>query len=276
MKYANLFRVAVVGFVLAVCLIPVSSALAASWSYEQDFEGLNTGDLHSQDSWTNNNNPNYANLQVSTETPFAGTKGIKGTSYYSYQRTITAVDSGTFYFVLNCTPPTSGDGCGVTLRNASTYSLIVRGYASGANVLLKYYSNGSYVDWNTVSASTHHVVGVQLDLANHQYKLNLDNGSWSGWLTTGSAANTDADRIQISQDTGTTYIDEFSLTYPTTTTEEEPPASTTTEYFDATATEILIAMNQSAQEIVLGFCVFLFLGVGYGSYRLASRLNRYD
>jgi len=217
-----------------VILVPLmaypGSLFAAAWTYEQDFEGLNTGDLHAQDSWTNNNNPNYANLNVSTEAPYIGTNGLKGTSYYSYQRTLTAVDSGTFYLVFNCTPPTSGDGCTLVLRNASTNSLIVKGHASGANVLLKYYSNGSYVDWNTITAGVDYVVGIQLDLANHQYKLNLDNGTWTDWLTTGSADNTNTDRIQLAQDSGTTYWDEISLTYPTTSTppEEEPTTTTTT------------------------------------------------
>lgn len=256
-------------------LLPGNFVLAAAWTYEQNFDGLNTGDLHAQDSWINNNNPNYANLQVSTEAPYIGANSLKGTSYYSYQRTLTAVDSGTFYVVLNCTPPTSGDGCTLILRNASTYSLIVKGYASGANVLLKYYSNGNYVDWNTVSASSYHVVGVQLDLANHQYKLNLDNGSWSGWLTTGSGSNTNADRIQLAQDTGTSYWDEISLTYPTTSTPPEEGSSTST-LSDSTTTQLLTDLKNGVQEIVLGLSIFIFLAVGLGSYKIASKLNRYD
>jgi len=209
-------------------------ALAADWTYQQNFEGLNLGDLNAQDSWANLNAPNFNNFDVVNSDSYGGNQSAKGHDYFSYQRNFSSIDTGTFYVAFSCSEPTAGvDGCTIVLRNATTYSFVVKGVSSGGSVQLKYYSNGSYVNFATISPNTWNVLGVQLDLTNHQYKLQLNETGWTGWLTTGSAGNTNADRLQISQDNGTSYWDDFSLTYPVL---GGPAPATDVVNFDVTST----------------------------------------
>jgi hypothetical protein len=192
-----------------------------AWTYEEKFNSLSDGNLDGQDSWTAA--AGAANCTVQTTEKYEGAKGVYLNGSTALRRTITAVSSGVFYFAMRCkTSFTSADGVNFSARDVggATYAFVVKfAWVSGA-LKLQYYSNGSYTTLASASVDTWYVIGIDYDGANNRYKIRLDTGAWSSYLTTGSSGNTQIDRIELAQDSSwqgyfdtITPSDPFSTAY---------------------------------------------------------------
>jgi hypothetical protein len=189
----------------------------AALSYEQNCDSLTDGDLHGQDSWVNNNNPSFANATIQALVKFLGAKGVKLNGYCSYVRSVSAFTTGTLYYAIRADTTAAGDGPTIQMRNATQYNAIVKAIQVDASTYkLQYYSNGSYVDWQTgIATGAFHVVGIELDQPGNQYRLSWDGGAFGSYVTQGTSGAAAGDRIVMGQDaTWVGYIDEFSQTYP--------------------------------------------------------------
>jgi len=238
-------------------------ALADAWYYEQDFEALNAGGLGGQDSWTTVT----SDMTVGSVQYYTPDQSAKGTSQFSVYRDISAVDSGTYYYAIYVdTLPPSGDG--INVRNVTSGGAYCNALKVTGSGELQYYSSGSYTKLEDITTDEWHIIGTQLDLVNQQVKYKYDDKDWTAWVPTGGVC-TEATRMKIDADSGDYYIDDFSLTVPSTSTEETP------SWEDTTSTSALLtSIKKSTQEIVFAFAILIFVLVGYGAYKLSGRLER--
>ena len=144
-----------------------------AWTYEQKFDGLTTGDLNGQDSWSGS-----TNFDVSTTNPAQGAKCVTITgdaTERQISRTITAVNDGIFY---------------VSMRSADTSHLFVLKIFSvgGQLTSLNFHPTGPNI-WvyngatptnivTTWTANTWYRFGIEI-IGDGTFKINVDGGAWS-------------------------------------------------------------------------------------------------
>lgn len=190
-----------------------------AWTYEQKFNSLTDGNLDGQDSWSAA--VGAANCTVQTTEKYEGAKAIYLNGSTEVRRNITAVTSGVFYFAMRCkTTHTSADGVNIGARHVAgaTYAFVVKFAWIGGALAIQYYSNGSYTTLTSASVDTWYVIGIDYDGTNNRYKIRLNSGSWSAYLTTGSSGNTQIDRISVAEDaTWQGYFDTITPTDPLST-----------------------------------------------------------
>ncbi len=195
------------------------SLLAVSWTYEQDFESLSTGDLNGQDSWSGN-----TTYDVTTAVACGGTKsvGVLIGDSQSIQRTLPAeVQDGDFYVQVRRTGTNDGDVF-VNLLEDDTNRVFIR---IGENGDVEGYNGTVYVDLLAgYSANTCLTINVQFNDSSQpdQWRARVHNGSswgsFSSWL---GVNGTYGSIHKIKFDTGsgtetqTAYFDTIDLSDPT-------------------------------------------------------------
>lgn len=191
----------------------------AAFDYVQDFDGLSTANLGGQDSWSGSD----ADLAVQTSVVLQGTKSVISTNTYATsQRTITTADSGIWYFQIQCnTAPSSGDGMFVGFKKAGVGYMTAIKFVGTAPLKVQYYSAGAYSDLiASANTSTMYWIGLDYDGANSRFKYRYGTSAgwsidWSAYVATGTASLTEINQLELSQDSGTHYLDNFTTTEPT-------------------------------------------------------------
>ncbi|NTW31241.1 MAG: hypothetical protein HGB12_01175 [Bacteroidetes bacterium] len=218
----------------------------AQWTYEQKFNTLPDVNLNGQDGWSKTSE--MANeLIVSTDTAarYEGAKGLLISGYTVHQRTISDFTSGILYFALKVkTTNSSDDGPHFTLKNGSNYIFVIKSYMLGGILKLQYFSNNTYTSIQTISTNTWYLIGINFDGANHRYAYNINNGSWSSWLETGTPGQTTANGITIGCDSWEGYFDYISPNY-LSYTPPAPPTPTTVDWNNSNVQEITLAADRS-------------------------------
>lgn len=186
-----------------------------AWTYTQDFEGLTTGDINGQDSWTQSSGL----IEVSTAAAQTGTKSLKmnrsgGSSFY--ERTITSTTSGDLFFAMY--HDTSGNKAEFTLRNSSGGAV---GSFSFDNGSIKMRDETPTPAFNTVGSyttNTWHLVHIEYDTAAGEYRSRWTTGAtWGAFTAMQQLKNTSAITsigIGSNSDSLPAYMDEISDTDP--------------------------------------------------------------
>lgn len=218
MTYAQKFY-----YILALALIVAmpfgNLALAATWGYEQNFDGLSLTDLTGQDSWT----LGQGTAVVSNEQALSGAQSVKITGAagnpYRIRTVPDANTNGTIMYVaMRTSSIASNDNPGVVYmwgNNGATRigDLYINVPAAGDWSFRK--ESGGYTDLGNVSANTWYCFGVDFDFTNNRVRLNIDGGAFSSYITTDSDIN-EIDTIWIGVSSGAGaynyYFDSFTAT----------------------------------------------------------------
>ena len=193
----------------------------AGFAYEQNFDGLSTGNLSGQDSWTYvaGNQPQVQG-SVFESSPYA-ISGDVGANINT-RRDITAVntDNSIYYFSIRANTTSSVDNAGLNFSNGATPIATVYINAPNAgDISLRDPINGDYTNLITGAlANTWYRIGVEFDFTNDRVRANINNGTMSAWNTMN--AFTQVNRLVLEGNNGdggtlTAYWDNFSSTYAT-------------------------------------------------------------
>lgn len=193
----------------------------AGFAYEQNFDGLSTGNLSGQDSWTyaSGNQP-----QVQTSVFESSPNGVSvdvGANANTH-RDISAVntDGSIYYFSLRGNNVSTVDNAGLRFNNTGTAIATVYINAPNAgDISLRDPINGDYTNLMTGAlANTWYRIGVEFDFANDRVRANINNGTMSAYNTMNAFAQ--VNRLVIEGNNGDggsliAYFDNFSSTYAT-------------------------------------------------------------
>ncbi len=186
-----------------------------AWAYTQNFDGLTTGDLNGQDSWSAN-----TSIDVQTSVVAQGSKAISWPNNLDAfaTRAITGVATGRVHISLRSTV-NNANGPWFALKDASNYLCIVQLRDDGQ---ISMFTGASLFDLGAYSANTWYDIIVDFDCATDQYRVSIDNGAkYSDWkVFWGTATSTAATTVCIGSNTstssGTGYADDikaFSQSY---------------------------------------------------------------
>jgi len=187
------------------------------FTYEQDFNALNTGDLNGQDGWSGDalyDVVTDADSRYDDAGTGSGAKGVKiitpNTSGYGIDKSVTAVTAGTLYVAMRNTAQ-AGE-MGMYLRQSATYMYFLglgtaNAIFNGAvgNVLISGYT-----------ADQWYVFAVEIDGAGHRAKAKIHDGddwsSWSSWTNGGGGSLSSISTIAFRAADGasTYYFDSIS------------------------------------------------------------------
>jgi hypothetical protein len=190
-----------------------------AWTYTQNFDTLNDGDLNNQDSWSGD-----SLFDVQTSVKYAGDKGVAVTpssgSDITISRTITNTSDGSLRFYVRRTSNSNGT-FHVTLYEGATFATRVIFNASGNIVLHNGVSTIEYITVGSYSANTWYCIDVEYDCSTDKARARVDSGSWSDWgdfYTAISNVSKIEFRCADSSSTHpTSYIDEIQATPASTT-----------------------------------------------------------
>lgn len=180
-----------------------------AWTYEQKFNDLNTADLNGQDSWSG-----AANYDVSTTNPYEGTKCVTvsgdGTER-TISRVISGVTSGTFYVSMRSADTDKYFLMKVYTGTSRAGRLSNIGFNASGNIT---YFNGSteITLVSSYTANTWYRIGIEIDSANTRYKINVNNGAWSGWVNYNDVTGTD-EVTELFFEIPSTYSGEAAFDY---------------------------------------------------------------
>ena len=163
--------------------------------YEQNFEGLNNGDLVGQDDWIDINEGEYFDVQTSVK--YAGSKAVGISSPYTTQdvsHQIKRIVSGEVAVGMvqvsvycNALPGTySAFRINLRTNNNKNYTI---GFGGGTNFANKIvYGADSWPNWKTInaSASTWYTFQVEFDASKKSWRMRYktgtgEYGSWTDW-----------------------------------------------------------------------------------------------
>lgn len=190
-----------------------------AWTYEQNFDGLSTGNLSGQDSWTY---VSGAQPQVQNTTVESSPNAISGAlnSNVNTYRDITAVnvDGDICYVSLRVDNVGSIDNWGLRFGNGATnIATIYMNAPNAGDISLRDPNIGTYQTLMTSAlANTWYRVGIEFDFTNDRVRGNVNNGAMSAWLNLGAFSQ--ITRITIEGNNGdanTTngFMDNISATY---------------------------------------------------------------
>lgn len=190
----------------------------AGWSYEQDFEGLSTGDLVGQDSWTAGGPSDYP--QVTGANASEGSQSIVMPVDVNSQarRNITAAndDGTTMYFSAYTSDASATENMVVFLWSGSTRIGDIYINAETAGDWSFRNALGSWNSQGTLSSSTWYRIGIEFDFTNNRVRLNIDDGTWGSWISLDNSVSS-VDRIWVGGNGGSgtpsNYIDNISASY---------------------------------------------------------------
>lgn len=199
-----------------------------AWTYEQNFDSLSTGDLNGQDSWSGSTTFDVTADATAPSQPNDVQSVVNSDTEITIERSVTNVTSGTVYISIKINA-TSGE------RRGNIY--LYRGATLIARIFFDYSGSGSFIralNWNgstnvftdvqnPISNNTWYRVGIDWDegVQGNKYRVNVDNGTFSSWLTyVSNAATGGIDKLTLSDlgnngsGAGTIYFDSISPNYP--------------------------------------------------------------
>lgn len=167
--------------ILVLCLA-VPSAVFAAWGYTQTFDALSDGDLNGQDSWSGD-----TDYDIQSAVAVAGKAvAVTAASDGIIQRTITSASSGTFRIEMRKAGTTTGNnqsnigqGDWGTLTNRLTS--VGFGYNSNHDKIYYVKTDTSETQIQAFSADTWYTVDQEIDCSTDQYRVRIDEGSWTAW-----------------------------------------------------------------------------------------------
>lgn len=166
-----------------------------NWTYEQNFNGLSSGNLSGQDEWSG---PRVFYVQDSVT--YEGAKAVEiiggpGTDEWA-RRDITGISDGLVYIAMRRNNTDDGNTV-VALRDSGTDVMLVKFDATG------YYrirSDTAWVNVATYNADQWYVVAIEFDdlAQNDKYRTRIHDGSsWSSWSNWENTLNSYSDIDQI-------------------------------------------------------------------------------
>jgi len=154
--------------------------------YTQDFEGLSTGDLNGQDSWSGD--PSY---DVSTSNPQEGSQGIiqSSGSFVEISRSLTAVTGNKIQSFWIRGADLNGRDTRVKFFTGSSSLVFRLGSGTGLNAII--FNGASQV---TVKSGINDnqwyqcelEIDTSLNSGNGQGRARVDGGSWTSWQNGGA------------------------------------------------------------------------------------------
>jgi len=193
---------------LVIILITVflTPSAFAAWSYTQDFDALNDGDLQGQDSWSGDT---AYDVQTSV-TQGSSAKAVElATASVDITRTITSIsDSGRME--IHMASDSSTDAGYIGLRDSGSFATLV-GLAPDSENDVNARDGGSFVDVGDFVADTTFVkIEVDFDISADTYTVEVDDGGDSSSLAF-LATQTEINQIIFQNHTnGTMYFDTFA------------------------------------------------------------------
>ncbi len=192
----------------------LNSTTISSWTYEQDFESLNTGDLNGQDSWEVTD-PN-CNV-VTSPPPSQGTKHLQLSNFATCKREITGQSSGVLFVDIQAINVAEGYNGFCLSKDGTIFGETVKtgpyiGFNSDGEIIVYHtkptarYKLGDYVD------GSYYRIGIEFDCSTDKGRYNLNGGPWSNWLNFINDNDlSDLDQIWIGSNYGAIfYIDNIS------------------------------------------------------------------
>ena len=169
------------------------------WTYEQDFEDLNIGDLQGQDSWTGT----ASGWQVNLAVPIGDLQDAVSVSGSNYvQHSVGALANGTFYIDLSYSIVDYGPY--LILLNNGGLSDVTLIYQGGD---LYYYdgNSSSYVKLADSTPGVAQRIGIAFEcgggawegLSAGYFKLSVDNGSWTAEIKMERASRSSLDVLKF-------------------------------------------------------------------------------
>lgn len=177
------------------------------WTYTQNFDSLNTGDLNGQDSWSGN-----TAFDVQTGTVYAGAKavGINCQNGLYIIRNISAVTTGVITFYVQ--KSSIGNGLGyVTLRDATGFRIGVVMHSDGYISAYHNDATPAYDHLLAYSANTWYKITIDFDALNKTYDVYIDDLIYANDFYMYSSRTDDISIIRLDTD-GTNayyYVDEI-------------------------------------------------------------------
>jgi hypothetical protein len=210
----------------------ISPSVEVPWDYEQLFNSLSDGNLNGQDSWSNDGGSTLS--VTSSSDTYEGSKCLESAvldseeEYVFYSRSVSDFTSGTFYTSIK--------------RNSDDYLVRIAGnnLISGIGFSVYLQSDGKiyafdvdaddYLDTGlTYSFGEWVVVGINfVTSGTRQYRVNVNNGSWSSYFSLTGLDYVDNFTIgatSINPTAGKFYIDSISTSYIAPSPSESPSKS---------------------------------------------------
>lgn len=191
-------------------------------SLRDNFDTYLTGALSGQGSWTGD-----SAFTVENTVTFAGTQAVTAAlpaaGIYRTRKSFANQAAGVQTFYMRGTTTTSR-GIVVLAETTDSNNNIIIYWCVNAGKL-SYWSGGSLVDFATVVADQWYKIDVEWRTSpSHTFRIRLDNGTWSSWVTPYATWTTGLDVVALditTSGTGNVYWDAF-----------EDPNAITTQFVD--------------------------------------------
>ena len=176
--------------------------------YDQDFDGLNDGDLNTQDSWTGD-----TSFDVQTSVVNSGTKAVIGNhtgSGESISRDDGAVGTdGTQVFYFRLTSVTTAELMQCRMMEGASPRGYMKNDGSGN---FQYYDGGAYNTVGSLSNDTWHKMVVEWRVSpSQQWRHDLDGTGFTDWDTMVTwTSGLDGNFLARTSLTGSVYWDDFA------------------------------------------------------------------
>lgn len=195
-----------------------------AWTYEQNFNTLNDGDLNGQDSWSGDT----AFDVVTTGTPSEGAKHVssilESDSEVTIARAVTAVTAGIVYVSIKVNRTAGTRRGNIYLKEGAATLVRCFFVYDGTNNWIKVYDNLTLTTvQDPISNDTYYRVGIEWDNVGQpgKFRANVNGGAFGSWLNwfNGGAMSAGIDSIVLSDlgnngsGTGTLYFDTISPNY---------------------------------------------------------------
>ena len=197
-----------------------------AWTYEQDFEGLTTGDLNGQDSWTDTKTTKTQVIDTLSDTGSQCISQDVSSGDVEAYRTISESGDGiTVYISVRVNSIATDRTLDIYFKTSSgatmVASLSLKGDGSNRDIIINTYWGSTLTLKDNISVDTWYRVGLEFDFTNNQIRGNIDDGTWSSWTSFVNNAS-DLDQIKIfssgARSGEINYIDDISADYSSSTT----------------------------------------------------------
>jgi len=202
-----------------------------AWTYEQLFNGLNDGDLNTQDSWSGD-----TSFDVQTTEKYEGAKAVSAVTdgnIHEITRSITSISAGSVYVAIRASVTTLDTT--ILFLEESPDSKMFLGCKSGYFAI--YDNSAGWVNIQTYNANQWYVANIEFNNSTQpdEYRIRIHDGTswgtWTGWKTVSGGSYTNIDGISFYHDTATATI-----WWDTITPTDPVPATTTTTSSTTTST----------------------------------------
>lgn len=206
--------------VIVIFVLFTESVFAAPWVYTQNFDGLSTGNLGGQDSYTLAAGTVTVTTAQANSAPNSVLFATNATNYV--KRSITAVtdDNSIMYFKVYSSSVASADGFRIYMWGNGDGVDRIGDFEIGALAAGNWYlrnSAGTRTLQGTVTASTWNKFAIEFDWTSDRFRASINCGAMGSWVSFG-AARSQLNYIWISgeNDDGggpiNHYLDDISAT----------------------------------------------------------------